>query len=159
MGHSSLLGIDEHNPTPRGHDTEALGPSDSSDSGSDVAGLEFQDDDDPAMPADVAMREDSQRPETSVESVAPGLASDMAGTGERRSAGGDGGAREAADISPDRIIDPRAGEDGDDEDVLLTERVDDLVNVADDSVDGPDDQAEEEADDDDDEEDDEVRPE
>ena len=131
MAHSSILGIDEHNPRPRGHDTEALGPSDSSDSGSDMVGLSLQDDDDPNAPVDVALREDSQRLETSVESTGPGLASDMSGTGERRSAGGDGG-REAADISPDRIEDPAGAVDG--EDLLLTERADDLVNVAEDSA-------------------------
>ena len=113
MAHSSLLGIDPVPATPRGHDTESLGPSDSSDSGSDMAGIADLDDADPGLPVDVATAADRERPGTSFESLADGSDSDAGGTGERRSAGGDAGLREANDITPDRIVaDPNTGEDG-----------------------------------------------
>jgi hypothetical protein len=110
MAHSSLLGIDEVPETPPGRDTEALGPSDTSDSGSDVAGLADLDDGDPGLPVDVATDVDSERPDTSFETIGDGSDTDSAGTGERRSAGGDGGLREGADIAPDRVVfDPNTG--------------------------------------------------
>lgn len=65
--------------------SEALGPSDSSDSGSDRAGLARSD----------------------------AAGSDSAGTGERRAADGDETPREAADITPDRVVTPREREIGD----------------------------------------------
>jgi len=102
MATSSILGIERAARQAPGRDSEALGPSDSSDSGSDVAGIELQDDGDPAMPADAATREDSVHSNASHESIGPGIDSDAAGTGERRSAAGDAG-REANDISPDHI--------------------------------------------------------
>ena len=91
MAHSSLLGIDEVPGTPPGHDTEALGPSDTSDSGSDVAGLE--DDSDPAVPVDVALRAD--RP------VALPLGESTAAAED-----GDAGVRDGADIGVDRVFIP-----------------------------------------------------
>lgn len=110
MAHSSLLGIDEVPGSPPGHDTEALGPSDTSDSGSDVAGLAGLDDGDPGLPVDIATDVDSEHPDTSFEAIADGSDTDSAGTGERRSAGGDSGLREGADIAPDRIVfDPNTG--------------------------------------------------
>jgi hypothetical protein len=114
MAHSSLLGIDEVPGTPPGHDTEALGPSDTSDSGSDVAGLADLDDGDPGLPVDFAIDVDNAHPATSFEAIGGGSDSDSAGTGERRSAGGDAGLREGADISPDRVVfDPNTGEPAD----------------------------------------------
>ena len=114
MAHSSLLGIDEVPRSPPGHDTEALGPSDTSDSGSDIAGLADVDEGDPGLPVDIATDVDSERPDTSFEAIADGSDTDSAGTGERRSAGGDAGLREAADIAPDRIVfDPDTGAPGD----------------------------------------------
>ena len=110
MAHSSLLGIDPVPTTPAGRDSEALGPSDSSDSGSDVAGLADRDEGDPGLPVDVATGEDSAHPETSFEALAEGSDTDATGTGERRSAGGAAGLREGADISPDRVVfDPNTG--------------------------------------------------
>ena len=67
--------------------SEALGPSDSSDSGSDRAGLARSD--------------------------AAGSDSAGTGTGERRAADGDETPREAADITPDRVVTPREREIGD----------------------------------------------
>ena len=61
MAKSSLLGIEPVNPVAPGHDDLALGPSDSSDSGSDVAGLESLDLDDPQAPVDQALADDAGR--------------------------------------------------------------------------------------------------
>ncbi len=47
MGRSSLLGLESAATEPAGRETGALGPGDSSDSGSDRAGLEDIDSDDP----------------------------------------------------------------------------------------------------------------
>ncbi len=114
MGQSSLLGIDRPPTDAPARDTGALGPSDSSDSGSDMMGIEDLDVDDPAAPLDTALDEDAEHPMTSRDTLAGGP-SDAAGTGERRSAGADPG-REAADISVDHIVGPR-GEDLGDEDI------------------------------------------
>lgn len=105
MGRSSLLGIDRADLEPDGRDTAALGPGDTSDSGSDMAGAENIDNTDPTAPLDVALADDMQRTYAPVDSLhsAP---SDASGTGERRSAGSDAGLREAADISVDRVFDP-----------------------------------------------------
>jgi hypothetical protein len=104
MAHSSLIGIDRASRPAAGHDTAALGPSDSSDSGSDIAGLADLADGDPGMPVDVASEPDRQRSDSGAETVLPGVGTDAAGTGERRSAGSDAGKREAADIAPDSIV-------------------------------------------------------
>jgi hypothetical protein len=104
QAHSSLLGIDEVPTMAEGRDNAALGPSDSSDSGSDIAGLDTQDEGDPGMPIDAALRPDSVHAISPAETFAPGAGSDAAGSGERRSAAGDAGVRDAGDISPDRII-------------------------------------------------------
>lgn len=99
MAISPLLGTD-HVPRPAaGRDSAALGPSDTTDSGSDVAGLD--DDLDPGGPLDAISESDSLRPMTAPETLSAD--SDSGGTGERRSAGSDAGEREAADISPDSI--------------------------------------------------------
>lgn len=123
MAHSSLLGIDDVPTAAPGHDVEALGPSDTSDTGSDVAGLADQDELDPDLPVDVATDLDRVRPETSFETVGPGLDTDSTGTGERRSAGSDAGLREAADITPDRVVfDPNTEQDAEG---VLDDRLDD----------------------------------
>lgn len=70
--------------TPEGHDTRALGPSDSSDSGSDVAG--------PGAGEELGDRDLD-------------AGSDRFGTGERLSAGRQPATREDADREPDRIVD------------------------------------------------------
>jgi hypothetical protein len=98
MATSSILGTDPTSIPVEGRDTAALGPSDSTDSGSDIAGLE--DDLDPGGPLDSIAEPDSLRPMTSPETL--GADSDSRGTGERRSAGSDAG-HEAADIAPDSI--------------------------------------------------------
>ena len=79
-----------------GSDTGALGPSDSSDSGSDIAGAKRHDFD-----------RDTELDEHALETGDAELASDTdrAGTGERSAADGDSTLIDDADISPDRIID------------------------------------------------------
>jgi hypothetical protein len=110
MAHSSLLGVDRAPGHARGLDSNTLGPSDTSDSGSDVAGLEDLDENDPGMPVDAGLNPDIERPEQSAESIGEGIDSDASGTGERRSAGGDAGL-DGADIGPDRIVtDPNASD-------------------------------------------------
>jgi hypothetical protein len=73
MAHSSILGAEIAPGHPRGRGSDALGPSDNSDSGSDALGTDEIHDD-----------------------------SDAAGTGERGSVAG-GDAREGGDILPDRV--------------------------------------------------------
>ena len=91
MAHSSILGGERIAPRARGRDTDALGPSDSSDSGSDVhgerltaTGPDTAGDIDAATPADLASD------------------TDASGTGERASAVPDG-VEDGADIGTDRI--------------------------------------------------------
>ena len=118
MAHSSILGGDTAAQRPIGNDVDALGPSDTSDSGSDVQGERAMATgaDNPAEWGAVTAELDSD--------------SDAAGTGERATAPGDG-VRDNADILPDRIIDPNS-EDSDDGD---------LVNGIADDNDGSEDEA------------------
>jgi hypothetical protein len=82
---------------PTGHETGTLGPSDSSDSGSDIAGAKRHDFD-----------KDTELDEHALETGEAELASDTdrAGTGERSAADGDSTLIEDADIEPDRIEAP-----------------------------------------------------
>lgn len=103
MARSSLLGIDSAAAEPAGRDKASLGPGDSSDSGSDVSGLDGDDDGtDPGLPVDVALRDDQMAPLPLGESLA-------AGEGET-------GVRDGADIGVDRVLTPG---DADDVDALL----------------------------------------
>ena len=89
MATSSILGGDRVPLTPAGRDTDALGPSDSSDSGSDVQGERgFDALDDGQIGGDRA---------------GLGSDSDASGTGERGAAVRDSEIVEGADIAPDRI--------------------------------------------------------
>ncbi len=105
MGQNSLLGSSKAATEAPGRDNAALGPSDTSDSGSDVAAVVGGDGTDPFAPVDVALDEDAQRP-LHARGATPGADSDAAGSGERRSAANDGGERDGADIAVDRVIDP-----------------------------------------------------
>ena len=98
-------GVERAAEEPEGRDTAALGPSDSTDSGSDIAGIDSFDTSDPTMPVDVALERDIERPLTSPDVLGSG-SSDAAGTGERRSAGSDSGGPDGADVSVDRVFDP-----------------------------------------------------
>jgi hypothetical protein len=101
MATSSITGGDRAPSQATGRDVEALGPSDTSDSGSDVQGE-----------LDLAPPIDLDNP--SGGSVQPGLQSDSdaAGTGERGAALLDEEARAGGDILPDLITD-LAGESSD----------------------------------------------
>src|SRR5262245_9154201 len=80
MNHSTLdpdsIPPDDGNEVLKGHDVRTLGPSDSSDTGADMAGLGRDNDN-----------------------------SDRHCTGERGSAGGDIEANDGADIDADRVVD------------------------------------------------------
>jgi len=98
MARSTLNQTGESKPgVGKGHGTGALGPSDSSDSGSDIAGAKRHDFD-----------RDTELDEHALETGEAELASDTdrAGTGERASADGDSTLEEDADIVPDRIDRP-----------------------------------------------------
>ncbi|HEV6965564.1 hypothetical protein [Roseateles sp.] len=86
MGHSSLVGTEMAPRRPKGTDEEALGPSDLSDSGSDVVGADTLPSADPGEPVDLTLNRD--------QAVAP-----IEGTGETTDD------TEAADIALDRVID------------------------------------------------------
>lgn len=145
-GHSSLFDTESAAAEPTGRDSTALGPGDSSDSGSDLSGAADVPEGDPGLPVDVAMRDDMAHSLRALDLLV-GDASDAAGTGERRSAAGDAG-QEAADIGFDRIITPGGDDElADDEDPDLG-----FIDRAQDS--GPSEDDEEE----DDNDDDEVRP-
>jgi hypothetical protein len=77
--------------------TGALGPGDSSDSGSDVAGAKRH-------AFDVDSELDNHALETGDSEL--GSDTDRSGTGERAAADGDSTLTPDADIEPDRIIDP-----------------------------------------------------
>lgn len=79
MAYSSILGADVAPTVPSGRDADLLGPSDSSDSGSDAMGTDESHSD-----------------------------SDSRGTGERGVVAG-GDAREGGDILPDRVVNLRDG--------------------------------------------------
>lgn len=92
MARSSIYGADRAPTEAPGRDVEALGPSDSSDSGSDVQGE-----------LDLAPPVDLDQPVFGT--VQPGLesGSDAAGTGERGAALPDEAAEDGADIMPDDV--------------------------------------------------------
>ena len=88
MAYSSILGADPAPAQPSGRSSDLLGPSDSSDTGSDALGTD-------EINAD----------------------SDGSGTGERGAVFG-GDAVEGADIAPDRIVRLSAGGEGEEEEEL-----------------------------------------
>lgn len=96
MARSSITGGDPAPARPAGTGTDALGPSDSSDSGADVQGERPM-----ATAPDNAAEWGAIVAETDADS-------DAAGTGERAAAAGDAGA-DGADILPDRVVTPGVG--------------------------------------------------
>jgi len=107
MATSPLLGAERAARRPAGTSTDLLGPSDSSDSGSDLTGAVGAVETD-EIGLDTGFNDDIRR--------APGAGadigdanldadSDRSGTGERAEAGRDTLRREAPDIAPDRVID------------------------------------------------------
>ena len=118
MARSSILGGERAPQQARGRNAETLGPGDTSDSGSDIQG---------------ATRLKTDAEEGQLGGATPmdvDSDSDSMGTGERKSAVPDG-ARDGADISPDRIARSK-------------DALDSAVPIDDDSIDaladdGPDD--------------------
>lgn len=105
MARSSITGADKAPTQAEGRDVEALGPSDSSDSGSDVQGeLEL------ASPIDL------DRPVGGQEQPGLGSDTDAGGTGERGAALTDEEADAGSDIRPDSVR-SLAGESDASEDV------------------------------------------
>lgn len=102
MGTSSILGGDEIPEQAGGFDQASLGPSDTSDSGSDVSGLADQTAGDEMPLSDGPL--DLDRTATTRPPTGAGSDSDSTGTGERMGVESDTGIVEAADISPDHII-------------------------------------------------------
>jgi hypothetical protein len=95
----------------KGHDTRTLGPSDSSDSGSDLMGPGLIDDD--LLGLDRGTHEDSEGGHLASSDAGASIGdlnldenSDRNGTGEHLTAGKDPDVRIGADIAPDRIIGP-----------------------------------------------------
>ena len=117
MSGSSTLDPDNFPEAPdrslgKGHGTDALGPSDNSDSGSDVVGgpgFALGVDDDQLEGLDRGTSEDSERGH-GTDSAGPDMGdanldsdTDSGGTGERASAGRDSSVRDGADIDTDSI--------------------------------------------------------
>ncbi len=94
---------------PKGHDTKSLGPSDLSDTGSDMAGPGLLDDD--AMHFDRGTNEDSEAGHANVADAGPSVGdlhmddnSDSAGTGEHVTAGKEPRVDANADRNTDRVV-------------------------------------------------------
>ncbi|MGQ0751724.1 MAG: hypothetical protein ACT4PS_14415 [Betaproteobacteria bacterium] len=95
--------------TQKGHDTKSVGPSDSSDSGSDMAGPGMVDDD--VLKLDRGTNQDTEAGEYNVADTGPSVGdlemggnSDRVGTGERLTAGKDPKLRANADRDADRVV-------------------------------------------------------
>jgi len=98
---------DEH--VPKGHDTKSLGPSDSSDSGSDMAGPGLLDEEE--LKLDRGTNEDAEAGQQGSADAGPSIGdvnmddnSDSSGTGEHLTAGKDPRIRVSGDIDTDRIV-------------------------------------------------------
>jgi hypothetical protein len=123
MARSSIQGASPAPAQPAGRDTASLGPGDSSDSGSDMMGIADSAGGDPGAPADFSP--DAQRPAL-LPPDALDSSTDAAGTGEGRSAGGDGGKGDGWDIGTDRVITPEgteATDEDEDPDLAFTDEV------------------------------------
>lgn len=120
MSQSSILGGTPAPTLPEGTDVDRLGPSDRSDSGSDVQGEQ------PMITAPDAPDEWGAIP-TDGDSQ-----TDALGTGERSAAAGSA-PRDSADIRPDRIVGGRGA--GADVDAALDELADDATDDDDEPID------------------------
>jgi hypothetical protein len=94
----------------KGHDVKSLGPSDSSDSGSDMAGPGLIDDD--ALGLDRGTNQDIEAGQRNVADAGASVGdlgmddnSDRYGTGEHMTAGKEPGVRANSDRDTDRVID------------------------------------------------------
>lgn len=117
MAQSTILGGDPAPQVPGGRGTDVLGPSDTSDSGSDVVGAVGAVDTD-EVGLDSGTNDDIRRtPGAGADLGDADLdgSSDAGGTGERAEAGRDTQMREAPDISTDQIIEADGLEGVDDD--------------------------------------------
>lgn len=103
--------VDKSRKLPKGHDTRSLGPSDSSDSGSDMAGPGLVDAE--ILNLDRGTNQDSEAGRGDVADAGASVGdlqmddnSDSSGTGEHLSAGREPGVRIGSDIDTDRIVRP-----------------------------------------------------
>ncbi|MGZ9075778.1 MAG: hypothetical protein ACXW13_08380, partial [Burkholderiaceae bacterium] len=93
--------------TGKGHGTRALGPSDTSDSGSDLQGPGICETDADVIGLDTGTNEDAAHSAGAGRDVGDANLdsdSDAGGTGERASAGRDTDVEAGSDIAPDRLI-------------------------------------------------------
>jgi len=93
--------------TDKGHGTRALGPSDTSDSGSDLQGPGLYETDADLIGLDTGSNEDAAHSAGAGRDVGDANLdsdSDAGGTGERASAGRDTEVEAGSDIAPDRLI-------------------------------------------------------
>ncbi len=119
MSRSSILGGDRAPQQARGRDAETLGPSDTSDSGSDIQGAT-------RLKTDAEEGEMGGATPIDIDSD-----SDSMGTGERAEAVPEG-ARDGADIAPDRIA---RSKDALDSAESITGNDDSIESLADDEAD------------------------
>ena len=106
---ASTLDVDESTPpvTHKGHGTNALGPSDSSDSGSDLQGPGVYELDADVIGLDRGTNEDMPHAGGAGRDVGDANLdsdTDAGGTGERAAAGRDLDDETASDIAPDRLL-------------------------------------------------------
>ncbi|WP_246099377.1 hypothetical protein [Methylibium rhizosphaerae] len=102
MGTSPLLGSERVPERPEGTGTDRLGPSDSSDSGSDIVGADGAvDTDELGLSAEDIRRERGAGADIGDANLDSDT--DASGTGERAEAGRDTLRREAPDIAPDHV--------------------------------------------------------
>ena len=93
--------------TDKGHGTRALGPSDTSDSGSDLQGPGIYETDADVIGLNTGTNEDAAHSAGAGRDVGDANLdsdSDAGGTGERASAGRDTDVEAGSDIAPDRLI-------------------------------------------------------
>jgi hypothetical protein len=93
--------------TDKGHGTRALGPSDTSDSGSDLQGPGIYESDADLLGLDSGTNEDATHGTGAGRDVGDANLdsdSDSSGTGERATAGRDTDVEAGSDIAPDRLI-------------------------------------------------------
>lgn len=123
MARSSILGGERAPQQARGRSAETLGPGDTSDSGSDIQGA-------------TRLKTDTEEGELGgAMPIDTDSDSDSMGTGERASAIPDG-ARDGADIGPDRIA---RSKDALDSAVMIGDDDDSIEGLADDAPDDDDD--------------------
>jgi hypothetical protein len=106
---ASTLDVDESTPpvTHKGHGTDALGPSDSSDSGSDLQGPGLYEIDADVIGLDRGTNEDMPHAGGAGRDVGDANLdsdTDAGGTGERAAAGRDLDDESGSDIAPDRLL-------------------------------------------------------